>query len=99
VLPHVAEHHTADHQGGAMTGYSVHTDGLGMSYGRTTALRDISLDLAPNRIHGLLGRNGAGKTTLLSALAAMRPATAGTINVEGREPFEDEALMENICLI
>ncbi|HLS45319.1 MAG TPA: ABC transporter ATP-binding protein [Ornithinicoccus sp.] len=82
-----------------MNGYPVRTEGLGMSYGRTPALHSISLDLAPDRIHGLLGRNAAGKTTLLSGLAALRPASAGTILIGGQDPFENERLMEHICLI
>jgi iron complex transport system ATP-binding protein len=32
----------------------------------------------------ILGRNGAGKTTLLATLAGLRPASAGTIEIEGR---------------
>ena len=62
-----------------MTGYSVSTSGLGVSYGRTAALTDVTIDLAPDRIHGLLGRNGAGKSTLLSTLASLRAPSAGTV--------------------
>lgn len=82
-----------------MTGFAVRTDGLHVAYDRTPAVADVSLDLAPNRIHGLLGRNGAGKTTLLSALAALRPPSGGRVAVDGDDPFENEPLMEQICLI
>ena len=81
-----------------MTGYEVHTRNLSVSYGRNPALTDITLDLAPNRIHGLLGRNGAGKTTLLSALASLRRGE-GTLLVNGQDPFENEAIMQDVCLI
>ncbi|USQ78509.1 ABC transporter ATP-binding protein [Ornithinimicrobium faecis] len=81
-----------------MTGYQVHTESLGVSYGDSPALTGVSLDLAPDRIHGLLGRNGAGKTTLMSVLASLRRGT-GTVLVDGQEPFENEAVMENTCLI
>ena len=82
-----------------MTGYSVSTSGLGVSYGRTAALTDVTIDLAPDRIHGLLGRNGAGKSTLLSTLASLRAPSAGTVAVDGGDPFEDERRMEHTCLV
>ncbi|USQ75113.1 ATP-binding cassette domain-containing protein [Ornithinimicrobium cryptoxanthini] len=81
-----------------MTGYAVHTEGLSLSYGDDPALTGVDLDLAPGRIHGLLGRNGAGKTTLMSVLAALRRGT-GTVRVDGQDPFENEAVMEDVCLI
>lgn len=55
-----------------MSGHAVKTADLSLRYGSTTALRGVDLDLAADRIHGLLGRNGTGKTTLLSALASLR---------------------------
>lgn len=79
-------------------GLGVRTEHLTLRYGRTTALRDVGLDLAPHQIHGLLGRNGAGKTTLLSVLASFLPPTEGTVLVGGRTPFEDEERMGQICL-
>lgn len=82
-----------------MTGYPVQTESLGLSYGRTTALTDVTVSLAPNRIHGLLGRNGAGKTTLMSVLSSLRRADTGTVLVDGQDPFENETVMENVCLI
>jgi ABC-2 type transport system ATP-binding protein len=45
------------------------------------------------------GRNGSGKTSLLSVLAAFRPATAGTVRVGGEDPFENERITRQICLI
>lgn len=80
-------------------GLAIRTTGLGLRYGSTEALRDVTLDLAPGRIHGLLGRNGAGKTTLLSVLASLLPATSGTVEIGGRDPFEDEERMAQVCLV
>ncbi|MBW8172595.1 ABC transporter ATP-binding protein [Ornithinimicrobium sp. Arc0846-15] len=80
-------------------GYGVQISDLAVRYGSTTALEGVNLDLAPGRIHGLLGRNGTGKTTLLSVLASLRQPHTGSVLVEGQAPFEHEVLMENICLI
>lgn len=80
-------------------GLPVTTRGLGLDYGSATALDGVDLDLAPGRIHGLLGRNAAGKTTLLSVLASLLPAGRGAVEIGGRDPFEDEERMAQVCLI
>ena len=59
--------------------------GVGKSYGRTPALADIDLTLAPG-ITGLLGPNGAGKTTMLRILATALAADAGTVRILGEDP-------------
>jgi ABC-2 type transport system ATP-binding protein len=59
--------------------------GLGKSYGRTTALADVDLTLAPG-ITGLLGPNGAGKTTMLRILATALAADRGSARILGEDP-------------
>lgn len=82
-----------------MTGHAIRTTGVEVGYGSTVAVADVDLELAPNRIHGLLGRNGAGKTSLLSALASLRPVRSGEVLVGEVAPFEDERMTEDVCLI
>lgn len=82
-----------------MTGLGVEIKDLTLRYGATTALDGLSLSLAPGKIYGLLGRNGSGKTSLLSVLAAFRRASAGTVRVDGDDPFENERLTSRTCLI
>jgi ABC-2 type transport system ATP-binding protein len=67
--------------------------------GGVTAIDDLTLKLEGGKIYGLLGRNGSGKTTLMSLIAAFRRVTEGTILVDGREPFENEELTQQICLV
>jgi lipopolysaccharide transport system ATP-binding protein len=53
-------------------------------FGRTTALRDVTLDVAAGRTMGLVGHNGAGKSTLLRLIGGVGRPDAGTIEVHGR---------------
>ncbi|WP_116246383.1 ABC transporter ATP-binding protein [Nocardiopsis sp. FIRDI 009] len=53
-------------------------------FGSTTAVDDITFDVRPGRITGLLGRNGAGKTTSLKMLLGLARPTEGTTTVFGR---------------
>ena len=50
-------------------------DGVSRTFGGTTAVRQVSVDLRPGVV-GLLGPNGAGKTTLLRLLSTSLPPSA-----------------------
>jgi lipopolysaccharide transport system ATP-binding protein len=48
------------------------------------ALRDVSFELEPGRMLGLVGRNGAGKTTLLRLIGGVGRPDEGDVEVRGR---------------
>ena len=52
-------------------------------FGSKKALSDISLQILPGRITGLLGPNGSGKTTLIKLAGGLLTPTEGTIAVCG----------------
>ncbi|RDD97818.1 sugar ABC transporter ATP-binding protein [Paracoccus pantotrophus] len=47
------------------------------------ALDNVSFDIRPGEVHGLLGENGAGKSTLLNILSAVLSASEGQIIIDG----------------
>jgi ABC-2 type transport system ATP-binding protein len=55
-------------------------------YGRFTAVRDVSFEVASGQVTALLGPNGAGKTTTIEILEGFLAPTAGTVQVLGANP-------------
>lgn len=59
--------------------------GVSKAYGGVIANEDISVEVPPGRITGLIGPNGSGKTTLFNSIVGYHPTDAGSITFEGRE--------------
>ena len=59
-------------------------ESLEVDIARHTVCRDLSFALEAGQSLAILGRNGAGKSTLLAALAGLRPALSGRIELSGR---------------
>jgi ABC-2 type transport system ATP-binding protein len=77
----------------------VETSHLTKRYGDVTAVNDVSITIAPGRIHGLLGRNGAGKTTLMQLLTGQDFGSAGSVSVFGHSPVENARVLQQLCFI
>ena len=48
------------------------------------ALRDVSFEVEPGSVYGLVGHNGSGKSSLLRLIAGIQRPTSGRITTEGR---------------
>jgi peptide/nickel transport system ATP-binding protein len=74
---------------GLKTYYSIRGSFLDRLVGRTgaavRAVDDVSLELRKGEVLGLVGESGSGKTTLGRTLLGLVPATAGSVEFEGRE--------------
>lgn len=68
----------------------VSVENLHVSYGRTHAVRDLSLSIQRGEVYGFIGPNGAGKTSTIKVLATLLKPTRGRALVAGldvaREP-------------
>ena len=51
-------------------------------YGAITVLHQVTFNVLPGEVHGLIGENGAGKSTLLNLLSGVREATEGEIYID-----------------
>jgi general nucleoside transport system ATP-binding protein len=58
--------------------------GLTIRFGDFTALADVTLSLAPYRIHAVCGQNGAGKTSFARACAGLIAPAGGSIMIGGK---------------
>ncbi len=54
------------------------------SFQAVTALRDVSIDFYPGKVHVLFGENGAGKSTLINVLSGVHQPTEGSVEIEGK---------------
>jgi ABC-type branched-subunit amino acid transport system ATPase component len=59
--------------------------GVTVRFGGLTALSDVSIEVEPGRIAGLVGPNGAGKSTLLGVLSGLQRPNAGRVWLHGND--------------
>lgn len=52
-------------------------------YGQHWALREVSCEFAPGRVHGIVGVNGSGKSTMMKVIAGAERATEGELLFDG----------------
>lgn len=58
---------------------------ISISFGGIKAVDDVTVDLYPGEVVGLLGHNGAGKSTLIKCLSGAYKRDAGHIFINGEE--------------
>ena len=65
--------------------YAIETRGLTRRFGRTEAVKDLTLQVPAASVFALLGPNGAGKTTTLKLLMNLLRPRRGTADVLGND--------------
>ena len=78
---------------------AIETNELIKTFGKTTALNGINLQIDHGSVYGLLGPNGAGKTTTVRILATLLRPDSGTARVLGHDVArEPRAVREKVSL-
>ena len=81
---------------------AISVKGVSKSFGPVIANKNITFEVMPGTIHGIIGENGAGKSTLMSILYGYYKADAGEIRIKG-EPIEinnsQEAISAGIGMV
>ncbi len=62
----------------------VEMNNISISFGGVKAVNDVSIDLFPGEVVGLLGHNGAGKSTLIKILSGAYQMESGEIRIQGK---------------
>lgn len=63
----------------------VQLSGVTKRFPGVVALRDMSIEILPGEVHGLIGENGAGKSSLIKVLTGVYHPDEGSITVEGKK--------------
>src|SRR6185369_9565231 len=75
---------TTTPEGGVGSSPIVEMRNIRVSFGGVHAVDNVSIDLRPGEVIGLVGGNGAGKSTLMRALSGARPPDSGEILIDGK---------------
>jgi ABC-2 type transport system ATP-binding protein len=74
-----------------MSALPVSIQHLGKQFDAHTVLQDISTEVRPGDVIGVIGKNGAGKTTLLETLLGFSPPTSGSAEIFGENSLSMSA--------
>lgn len=62
----------------------IQTRDISKTYGKFSAVLNLSIQVKKGEIYALVGQNGAGKTTLLKLVCGLTPATSGDLELFGQ---------------
>lgn len=73
-------------------------DGVSKTYekGSKPVIENLSFDVMPGKIHGIIGPNGSGKTTLIKCITGIFHVDSGSITLDGEDVFDNPATKKRI---
>jgi len=69
---------------------------FGRGESRVDALVDVSLEVLPGQVVGLLGPSGSGKTTLLNVIGCIQEPSAGWVSLDGEAVYDGRWLRSDL---
>ena len=82
-----------------MGGASVSLQGVTKSWGDTTALNDVSLDVSAGQFTALLGPSGCGKSTALRIVSGLDDPTSGQVFISGKDVTNVAPAARDIAMV
>ena len=67
---------------------------LSKTYGKQSAVENLTFQLEEGQIVGFLGPNGAGKSTTLKMLLGLIKPSSGSVTIDGKDPQEQEITLK-----
>lgn len=68
-----------------MSGLALRLKSVSLAYHKTTVVTQVSLEVSPGEVVGLVGPNGSGKSTLLRAISGVLTPFEGSVWLNGKE--------------
>lgn len=76
---------------------SIKVEHLKKSFNKTEALKDLSIDFSPSKMHGIIGPDGAGKTTLMRIILNILNPTQGRVTfLQGKKILNEEEIRSKV---
>jgi putative ABC transport system ATP-binding protein len=69
---------------------------FGVGDARVDALREVSIDVYPGQVIGLLGPSGSGKSTLLNVIGCIQEPSSGRISLDGDMVYDGHWLRSDL---
>ncbi|MEN8786143.1 MAG: ATP-binding cassette domain-containing protein, partial [Akkermansiaceae bacterium] len=61
---------------------------------KVRAVKDVSIQIAPGEVYGLIGPNGSGKSTTMKAVLGLVAPTSGSTSIFGRNSLKVDSRNE-----
>ena len=78
---------------------SIHLENIFKSFGQTSVLNNVSLEINDGEFTALVGPSGCGKSTLLRILAGLEDLDNGTVSIDGRDVSGVRASDRNLSMV
>jgi multiple sugar transport system ATP-binding protein len=73
--------------------------GVNKSFGATTIIPNIDLDIADGEFVVFVGPSGCGKSTLLRLIAGLEDVSRGTISIDGRDVTDEAPAKRKLAMV